>query len=184
MPLFDAQTSLLSYHAGAWLNGGQAASRRGNAHPSIHPFCVLQTADGWLCLCIGNDDLWVRFCNAAGVPDWASDPRFVTNRARVANRQALDERLHPLIRARTLGDWLALLERSGVPGGPMNSVEEALSEAELVSHPHPTTGVPVRSLPLPMLVDGLRPVAARGASALGADLGSVEEDWLGGAEQG
>ncbi|MEC8422497.1 MAG: CoA transferase, partial [Myxococcota bacterium] len=99
VPLFDAQTSLLSYHAGAYLNGGQAPTRRGNAHPSIHPFCVLQTADGWLCLCIGNDDLWSRFCVAAGVPAWATDERFATNRRRVAHRDALDALLHPLVRA-------------------------------------------------------------------------------------
>jgi crotonobetainyl-CoA:carnitine CoA-transferase CaiB-like acyl-CoA transferase len=178
VPLFDAQTSLLSYHAGAWLNGGQAPTRRGNAHPSIHPFCVLRTADGWLCLCIGNDDLWRRFCEAAGVRAWAEDPRFRTNRDRVEHRDALDALLHPLVRARPLGEWLALLERSGVPGGPMNSVPEALAEAETVAHRHPVTGVPVHSLPLPILFDGMRPVAGRGASTLGADREEVVADWL------
>lgn len=181
VPLFDAQTSLLSYHAGAALNGGQEPTRRGNAHPSIHPFCVLQTADGWLCLCIGNDDLWRRFCAAAGVPGWADDPRFRTNRDRVAHRAALDGLLHPLVAGRALADWLALLERSGVPGGPMNTVPQALAEADTVSHPHPVSGAPVRSLPVPMLIDGARPVAARGAAGLGADRAAVIEGWLGGA---
>ena len=181
VPLFDAQTSLLSYHAGAWLNGGQAPTRRGNAHPSIHPFCVLQTSDGWLCLCIGNDDLWQRFSVAAGVPAWAEDPRFCTNRDRVRNRDALDALLHPLVRARPLRDWLTLLERSGVPGGPMRSIPEALSEAERVTHPHPVTGASVESLPIPMLVDGHRPVATRGASPLGADLDAIRGEWLGSA---
>ncbi|MEC7946279.1 MAG: CoA transferase [Myxococcota bacterium] len=178
VPLFDAQTSLLSYHAGAYLNGGQAPTRRGNAHPSIHPFCVLQTADGWLCLCIGNDDLWSRFCVAAGVPAWATDERFATNRRRVAHRDALDALLHPLVRARPLAAWLALLARSGVPGGPMNTIPEALAEAETVVHPHPVSGAPVHSLPMPMLIDGARPVAERGASELGADRDAVFSDWL------
>lgn len=178
VPLFDAQTSLLSYHAGALLNGGQAPIRRGNAHPSIHPFCVLQTADGWLCLCIGNDDLWRRFCVAAGVPTWADDTRFQTNRGRVAHREALDALLQPLVAGRALSDWLSLLERSGVPGGPMNTVSEALAEAETVSHPHPETGASVHSLPVPMLIDGARPVSARGAASLGADRAAVVAAWL------
>ncbi len=179
VPLFDAQTSLLSYHAGASLNGGRPARRMGNEHPSIHPFCVLEAADGWLCLCIGNDDLWQAFCEAVGAPAVAADPRYATNRQRVANRVSLDAWLHPLVRSKPLAGWLATLEAAGVPAGPMNSVADALAEAALVTHPHPVTGAPVRSLAAPMLIDGERPVAARGAAALGEHTAEVCDEWLG-----
>lgn len=178
IPLMDSQRSLLSYHASAWLNGGVPSQRRGNHHPSIHPFCVLPTADGHICLCIGNDKLWRAFCVVAGAPGLGTDPRFATNRLRVANRAALDAWLEPTVAARTLDDWLQSLAAAGVPAGPMRSVEDALSDADLVEHPHPTSGAPVRSLPLPMLIDGQRPTAAGAPSLLGADTDAVLADWL------
>lgn len=177
VPLMDAQRSLLSYHASAWLNGGVAPTRRGNAHPSIHPFCVLEAADGWLCLCIGNDALWRTFCQVAGAPELATDPRFARNRDRVAHRAALDAWLLPTIRARPLSDWLEVLQVAGVPAGPMNTVPEALAEADLVTHPHPRTGAPVHSLPVPILVDGARPVAPGAPAELGAHTDAVLAEW-------
>ncbi|HCH62149.1 MAG: formyl-CoA transferase [Deltaproteobacteria bacterium] len=178
IPLMDSQRSLLTYHASAWLNGGSPSQRRGNHHPSIHPFCVLPTADGHICLCIGNDKLWRAFCVVAGAPALGDDPRFVTNRLRVANRAALDAWLEPTVAARTLDDWLHSLAAAGVPAGPMRSVEEALEDAELVAHPHPVSGTPVRTLPVPILIDGERPTTARAPSLLGADTAAVCAEWL------
>jgi len=178
IPLMDSQRSLLSYHASAWLNGGVAARRRGNHHPSIHPFCVLPTADGHICLCIGNDKLWRDFCTVAGAPELGTDPRYATNRARVEHRDTLDAWLEPTVAARTLDDWLRALGAAGVPAGPMRSVEAALEDAELVEHPHPVTGAPVRSLPLPMLIDGVRPTAAHAPAELGAHTRAVQQEWL------
>ena len=178
IPLMDSQRSLLTYHASAWLNGGSPSQRRGNHHPSIHPFCVLPTADGHICLCIGNDKLWRAFCVVAGAPELGDDPRFVTNRLRVANRVALDAWIEPTVAARTLDDWLTSLAAAGVPAGPMRSVEAALEDADLVSHPHPVTGAPVRTLPVPILIDGDRPTAARAPSLLGADTAAVCAEWL------
>ena len=114
----------------------------------------------------------------AGAPGLGTDPRFETNRLRVANRAALDAWLEPTVAARTLDNWLQSLAAAGVPAGPMRSVEDALSDADLVEHPHPTSGAPVRSLPLPMLIDGQRPTAAGAPSLLGADTDAVLADWL------
>jgi len=178
IPLMDSQRSLLTYHASAWLNGGTPARRRGNHHPSIHPFCVLPTADGHICLCIGNDKLWRAFCVVAGAPELGTDPRYATNRDRVEHREALDAWLEPTVAARSLADWLEALGRAGVPVGPMRSVEAALDDAELVTHAHPVSGAPVQTLPLPMLIDGVRPTAERAPSTLGAHTDEVCAEWL------
>ena len=178
VPLMDAQRSLLSYHAGAYLNAGQEPRRYGNHHPSIYPFGVYPTEDGHLCLCIGNDSLWRQFCVAVGDPARAADPRYEHNRQRVAARAALDEWLHALLATQPLRHWLHLLTQAGIPAGPMATVPEALADAQPVSHPHPSTGEPVYSLPIPILVDGTRPVARSGPAALGADTAAVFEEWL------
>ncbi len=178
VPLMDAQRSLLSYHAGAYLNAGQEPRRYGNHHPSIYPFGVYPTADGHICLCIGNDSLWRQFCVAVGEPTRGADPRYAQNRQRVAARAALDEWLHAHLSTQPLRYWLDLLTAAGIPAGPMATVPEALADAETVAHPHPTTGAPVYSLPIPILVDGTRPVARSGPAALGADTHAVCAEWL------
>lgn len=177
--IMEAQRSLLTYHAGAWLNAGSAAPRLGNAHRSIHPFCVYAAREGHLALCIGNDALWGRFCAVLGEPGWATDPRFATNLARVEHRAAVDALLAPRFAQESAGTWADRLLAAGVPAAAMATVPEALAGAETVAHPHPVTGAPVRSLPLPLLVDGARPVADRGPAALGADTEAALADWLG-----
>ena len=176
--IMEAQRSLLTYHAGAWLNAGVAAPRLGNGHRSIHPFCVYPTSEGHLALCIGNDALWARFCAALGEPGWAVDPRFVRNIDRVQHRDAVDALLAPRFASGTARAWADRLLDAGVPAAPMLSVSEALDGAETVTHPHPVTGAPVHSLPLPMRIDGERPVAGRPPAALGADTADALADWL------
>jgi len=180
VPLMDAQRAMLTYHAGAWLNGDVPARKRGNHHPSIHPFCVLPTSDAHICLCIGNDKFWRAFCEVAGAPERGTDPRFATNQDRVRNREAVDAWLEPVVAQRTLESWLIALTAAGVPAGPMRSVEDALRDTELVTHPHPSHDAQIRSLPVPVLVDGDRPVASRGPALLGADTKAVLAEWLSG----
>mgnify|MGYP000035026018 FL=1 len=178
IPLMDAQRALLTYHAGAWLNGATPARKRGNHHPSIHPFCVLPTSDAHICLCIGNDKLWRAFCEVAGEPELGTVPRFATNRARVDHRAELDAWLEPVVASKTLSWWLDALTAAGVPAGPMRSVEDALTDADLVTHPHPTDAAAIHSLPIPMLVDGSRPVAVHGPAMLGEHTTTVLDEWL------
>lgn len=179
VPMLDGQLSLLTYHASAWLNAGKTPGRIGNAHPSIHPFCAYATSDGFVNLAVGNDRLWASFAAAIGHPEWAEDERFRTNPDRVRHREALDLLLRPVFAARSTADWLALLERTGVPGGPIATVPEALAAATLVEHEHPSGGAPVRSVPLPLLIEGAPRASTRRAPRLGEHSEEVVADWLG-----
>lgn len=179
VPMIDGQLAMLTYHASNWLNARRAPARMGNQHPSIHPYSCFPTSDGWLNLAIGNDRLWVSFCQAAGVPDWATDVRFATNRARVENRAALDEVLFPMMASKSRAAWQALLDEAGVPAGPMLSVPEALEGATLVEHAHPDTGAPLRSVVLPYQIDEVPRASSRRAPRLGEHSAEVLGEWLG-----
>ena len=156
--MLDGQISLLSYHAGAYLNAGTRPGRKGNAHPSIAPYETFAAKDGWVNLAVGNDALWRAFAAAVGAPlaELALDPRYATNAERVKHRDQLLALLVPAFAARTVEEWLALCDRAGVPAGPILGVDQALDHPQVLARQmvvgveHPTagairvTGLPVR----------------------------------------
>ena len=138
--LLDAQVAWLANRAGDWLLGGIEPERLGNAHPSIVPYETFKAADGYINLAVGTDDHFQRFCKEAGRTDLAADERYRTNAGRVEWRAELVPELQRLIAARPVADWLALLERARVPGGPVLTLPQVFSGpathmVEQVSHP-------------------------------------------------
>jgi crotonobetainyl-CoA:carnitine CoA-transferase CaiB-like acyl-CoA transferase len=141
--LIDAQVSWLANRAGDWLIAGIEPERLGNAHPSIVPYETFHASDGFINLASGTDDHFRRFCIEAGRDDLAADPRYRTNRGRVEHRQELVPELQRLISTRTVAEWVELLERARVPGGPVLSIPETFAgpAAHMVEQVmHPTAG--------------------------------------------
>jgi len=153
--LFDAALALLANQAMTYLATGKSPGRIGNAHPSIVPYQVFRTSDGAVIVACGNDNLFVKFCAAAGCSDLASDARFARNADRVRNRAELVPLLSTVMARRTTGDWVAALEAAGVPCGPINDVAQALAEPQAVARGmtvrlgHPLAGeVPLMASPM------------------------------------
>jgi len=129
--LLESLLAPLSYHASAYLLAGEVPSRLGNRHPSLAPYETFEAADGYVILGVGNDALWRAFCAAAGQAALASDPSFETNALRVRHYDALRARLAPMVRARPVAEWLALLEGAGVPCGRVRTVAEAIDSEQV-----------------------------------------------------
>src|SRR5215218_7818961 len=91
--LMDAALMSLLNQGSAWVLGGVVPRRRGNRHPSITPYETYEAADRPIAVAVGNDRLFARLCEAVGAPELASDERYATNAARVANADSLAERL-------------------------------------------------------------------------------------------
>jgi formyl-CoA transferase len=146
LALFDTQVAVLANQAANYLATGIPPRRLGNAHPNITPYGSYKTADGAVIVACGNDNLFGKFCAAAGCQALASDPRFSTNGKRVENRAALDAILGPILAARTTREWVKLLEGAGVPNGPINNLEEVFREPQALARglrfelPHPVAG--------------------------------------------
>jgi len=122
-------SSLVNQSAAAVLTG-ESPTRMGNAHPSIAPYEPFATADREIVIAVGNDDQFTRLCRVLDHANWATDPRFATNRARVQHREQLRTLLTGVLRTRTADEWQALLEVQRVPCGPINTVGQALDLAE------------------------------------------------------
>jgi crotonobetainyl-CoA:carnitine CoA-transferase CaiB-like acyl-CoA transferase len=138
--LLDAQVAWLANRAGDWLISGIEPTRLGNAHPSIVPYETFQASDGFVNLAVGTDDQYQRFCRAAGRDDLADDPRYRANAGRVENRAELVPELRRLLAARTVAEWVELLDDAHVPGGPVLSIPETFAGpaghmVERIDHP-------------------------------------------------
>lgn len=128
--LFDCQIAMLANQAANYLVSGEAPRRLGNAHPNIAPYQVFETGDGHIVVAVGNDGQFVSFAAAIGDGGLAAEARFQTNRARVANREALIARIAPAMKRKTNAEWLAALEAAGVPAGPINAVDAVFADPQ------------------------------------------------------
>ena len=146
LALLDTQIGWLANQNLNYLLTGTPPGRHGSAHPNITPYQSFATADGFVMLAVGNDRQFASFCAAAGVPQLATDARFASNSARVANRAELARRLAELFRQRPSGEWLALTRAAGVPCGPINDLAQAFAEPQVrhrqlrLELPHPRAG--------------------------------------------
>ena len=125
--LVDSQMSWLVNVGAAHLMSGQPPRRDGNAHPAIVPYQVFGTRDGHAIVAVGNDGQFARFCDFLGRPEWAEDPRFATNPARIENRGALIPMVEAAMAERGTSEVVEGLEARRVPVGPVNTVPEALA---------------------------------------------------------
>jgi len=133
MALLDVGMAILANQAAGFLNTGKVPQRQGNSHPSLAPYQDFPTQDGSMLLAIGNDGQFARFCEAAGKPEWAADPRYASNTLRVKNREMLIPAMEAVTRTRTTADWVALLEDKAVPCGPINHIGQAFDDAQVLA---------------------------------------------------
>lgn len=131
--LLDCQIAMLANQAANFLVSGNAPGRLGNAHPNIAPYQVFATSDGYVVIAVGNDSQFAAFAGSIGAATLADDGRFRTNRARVANREALIAAIAPRMLERATDEWLALMEKAGVPAGPINAIDAVFSDEQVAS---------------------------------------------------
>jgi crotonobetainyl-CoA:carnitine CoA-transferase CaiB-like acyl-CoA transferase len=144
--LLDCSVATMAVAGMNYLLTGTAPTRAGNAHQSIVPYQVFACADGHLILAVGNDSQFAKFCEVAGVPGFAADPRFATNAGRVAHRGQLVPLLAGVLKERTQRAWIDALEPAGVPCGPIYRTDQVFADPQVAARgmrfdmPHPLAG--------------------------------------------
>lgn len=172
LALFDTQLAMLANQASNALVSGSDPRRLGAGHPNIVPYQPFAAADQQIIIAVGNDSQFARLAKLLGRPQWANDPKFATNAARVASRDILVPMIADIIAEAPASDWLAKLEAVGIPAGPINSISQALGDPQAIHRgarievgggrlgPVPMVGCPVR-------LDGERADSALPPPALG-----------------
>lgn len=144
--LLEGQLAMLTYQAGSFFATGHAPQRTGNRHPSIHPYGVYRTADGYFNLAVGTEALWQRFCAALALDALRDDPRFATNPQRSQHRRDLDTLLDAVFAQHTSAGIAQILRDAGVPCGAVRDIAQVFGDAQtqalgIVQHyDHPTAG--------------------------------------------
>ncbi len=133
MALLDVQVACLANQAMNYLTTGVAPKRLGNAHPNIVPYQDFPTADGDFILTVGNDSQFRKFAEVAGQSQWATDPRFLTNKLRVANRSELIPLIRQATVFKTTAQWVDELEAAGVPCGPVNDLAQVFADPQVLA---------------------------------------------------
>ncbi|WP_299265731.1 CaiB/BaiF CoA transferase family protein [Halorientalis sp.] len=136
--MLDAALPWLTKQAGK-VFADESPERMGTKDPVLAPYQTLPTADGHINVACLNQKLWRDLCEAIDRPDLAADDRFETNADRVEHMDALEEALSATLAERTTEEWMETLVEAGIPAGPVQSVEEALSNEqtearEMVDH--------------------------------------------------
>ena len=125
---------------------GRVPQPTGSAHRLGAPYQALRCSDGAITVGADSERLWATFCDALGLPEVATDPRFADNADRMRNLHELQCVLEERMVEHTRAHWLTVLEEVGIPAGPINSVPEALADPHtvaremLVEQEHPKFG--------------------------------------------
>jgi crotonobetainyl-CoA:carnitine CoA-transferase CaiB-like acyl-CoA transferase len=148
--LLDTQIAALVNIASGALVSGQTPKRYGSAHPSIVPYQPFRAADGDFALAVGNDGQFRQLCALLGHGEWAADPRFASNPARVAHRDALIPLLNAVFAGDTARSWVERIIAAGIPAGTINTVTEMLSDPHIESRGliHVLDGIPMIGHPV------------------------------------
>jgi formyl-CoA transferase len=177
--LFDTSIAWLSQRINVLANYDEELPREAmSGHSGLVPYQTFPAADGDFMVCVGNDRLFVKFATALEHPEWIADPRFATNRARLANRGVFVPMLLELFAREPRAHWVDRLYAAGVPAAPVNTLRESVAleqfDASGMLSP-PLDGGSMRLVTLPISFDGRRPYPSGLAPQLGADNALIAE---------
>ena len=172
--LVDSTVGVLANQALNYLVSGEIPKRIGNSHPNIVPYQEFPVADGHVIVATGNDNQYVKFCSVIGGPELAQNPAYKDNIGRLKNRNELVGKLSALTAKMKRDDLLAKLEAQGVPAGPINSLDQVFSDAQ-VKHRGMKLDLPSKAakkgtipgVRTPIVIDGWRAASERPSPLLG-----------------
>ena len=182
--LYETGLFMLANVASNYLASGRDGGRYGNGHPSVVPYTTYATRDGMMAVAVGNDAQFARFAQALGHGEWAQDARFIKNRDRVANRDALDAMIIETLRGDEVEVWVEKLKAAGVPCGRINSVKQAFDAPHTQARrmietvEHPAIG-PLKVIGTPFKFSGTPTSVRRAPPTLGQHTEEVLREELG-----
>jgi len=131
--LIQAGIAMMDFQAARYLMAGEIPQQVGNDHPTSMPTSCYQSSDGYINVAATGEPMWVALCTAMGIAELATDPRFTSESMRVAHRDELNQILIPILKSKPKAYWVELLNKAGVPTGPIYDMSEVFSDPQVIS---------------------------------------------------
>lgn len=182
--MLDGMAALLSYLGANYLNAGVVAGPQGSGHVVNVPYQAFKTRSQWIVIAIFGERYWKETCEVLGIPELAADARYQTADLRSEHREELLGIIQRILMTRPAAEWLEELLELRVPCGPINSVDQVLSDPVLlerhmvVETNHPLYGR-ARAPGNPIKVEGIRDGVATPAPVQGEHTEAVLRELLG-----
>lgn len=135
-PMFSGLVSWLTERTGWTFATKEPYPQDGTAHPSLAPYRMIETANGWFTIAIGSEGSWARFCDAIDRPNLQHDPRFKTNSDRLDHCEELVKEIESVMNTQTSAHWFSQFRESGVPGAPVKNTVEVFQDDHLQQAPY------------------------------------------------
>lgn len=131
--LLESGMAYTLYESATYFATGEVAGPLGSAHRMIAPYQAFATQDGYINIGAANQNNWERMCRAVGRADLLADARFASNPERMVNIRSLTPIMEETFRTQTTAHWVEILERAGVPCGPIYNIEQVYADPHVQS---------------------------------------------------
>lgn len=170
--LFEAAITQTYWQSAITFATGVSPEPMGSAHPLNAPYQSLSTRDGWVNIGAANQTNWTRMLTVIDAEHLGEDERFTNNSDRMQHREELVGELEKIFQQRDTQDWVALLNKAGIPAGPVFSIDEMHKDPQTIARDmvpeveHPVAGT-VQTIGLPVKFHGTPGKVSRAAPLLG-----------------
>lgn len=131
--MLDCMVYTLENAMSRYFATGANPGRVGNRHPICTPFDIFRTRDSYIAIAVQNNTIWERFCEAVEAGNLVKDQRFETNASRTENEPVLKENILGILSGKTTKEWLEILIEHSVPCGPINSIEDVVTDPHILA---------------------------------------------------
>ena len=182
--MLECQTALLENAFSRYFATGEVPQRLGTRHPVDAPFQAFQTSDGWIVVGITGAKTWPLFCSAVGRADLIDDERYTSGWLRTQHYDELEPILREAMLQKGTQEWLDELSALNVPCGPVNTVDQAAKDPQLmyregiIDMAHPKLGT-LKAVNSPLRLSRTPPTIDHVAPDLGQHTGEVLGELLG-----
>ncbi len=185
--LLEAQIAMLDFQATRWLMDREVPPQAGNHHPTGIPMGVYPTADSHINLAAPSNRMFRKFCRALGAEPLLEQDRYADGPSRYQNQEALHQEIASYTRKRKSAEWIEILNREGIPCGPILRIDETFADPQVrhlgiatpVEHPDrgeiEIVGQPMHLERTPQRMRGAAPDRGQHSDTILAELGYTDE---------
>jgi len=177
--MLDSVLATMGWAVSNLLVAGKSPAPIGNNNVTASPSGTFRTEDGLINIAANKQEQFEQLCNVLGCPEWLNDPKFRERSARLEHRQELSSLIEDRLNTQSTEFWWQEFTRSGIPAGPVLTVEQVLEHPQIKSRGliegfgSECIGRPLHVVSGGYRFDGLPPRVSSPPPALGADNDSI-----------